>query len=144
MSNRVQRELCGAVPLRRFEPKESAPRRAEGPVTRRCRDLVACSGGGQLPGQFRFGVVRGSNVKAFEGGLLDPGAARGSVCRPLPAAGSRTRPHRVLISPPSIVKSAPVMFAARGEARKTTRSATSSGVVNRPVSTLAAVRSMTS
>src|SRR5262245_33524384 len=41
--------------------------------------------------------------------------------------------HSVLIRPPSITKSAPVIFAERSLARKSTRSATSSGRVNRPV-----------
>ena len=41
--------------------------------------------------------------------------------------------HVVLIRPPSMTKFAPVTFDVRSEARKTTRVATSSGVVKRPV-----------
>src|SRR3546814_302567 len=49
--------------------------------------------------------------------------------------------HKVLIRPPSITKSAPVTFPARSLARNNTRSATSSGKVNRPVSAPAAALS---
>src|SRR5271154_2637408 len=41
--------------------------------------------------------------------------------------------QRVVFRPPSMATSAPVMFPARGLARNRTRSATSAGVVNRPV-----------
>ena len=51
---------------------------------------------------------------------------------------ARAQGQIVVISPPSIVKSAPVMFMARSLARKRTRSATSSGRVNRPVTLSAA------
>src|SRR5215469_865824 len=44
-----------------------------------------------------------------------------------------TRGYKVWIRPPSMTKSAPVMFAARSLARNSTRSATSSGLVKRPV-----------
>src|SRR5580700_4805386 len=50
----------------------------------------------------------------------------------------RVLDQSVFISPPSMVKSAPVTFPARSPARKTMRSATSSGVVNRPVAASAA------
>src|SRR4051812_16446163 len=42
-------------------------------------------------------------------------------------------PHSVVISPPSITKSAPVTLPARSLANRRTRSATSCGWVNRPV-----------
>ena len=41
--------------------------------------------------------------------------------------------YKVWIRPPSMTKSAPVMFEARSLARKSTKSATSSGRVKRPV-----------
>src|SRR5262249_9091725 len=52
--------------------------------------------------------------------------------------------QRVVISPPSITKSAPVVLPARSLARTRTRSATSSGWVNRPVGLWAAAWAATS
>jgi hypothetical protein len=50
----------------------------------------------------------------------------------------------VVINPPSILRSDPVMLPDRSLARNTTRSATYSGVVNRPVAAAPAVAALTS
>src|SRR5882757_39930 len=49
----------------------------------------------------------------------------------------------VVTVPPSILRSEPVMLAARALAKNTTRSATSSGVVNRPVDAVLAIAAIT-
>ena len=50
----------------------------------------------------------------------------------------------MVTKPPSILRSDPVMLADRSLARNTIRSATSFGVVNRPVAAAAAVVALTS
>lgn len=65
--------------------------------------------------------------------------------RCLPRSGSFVtgRSQIVVTKPPSILRSDPVMFADRSLARNTTRSATSSGVVNRPMAAAPAVADRT-
>src|SRR2546423_2291741 len=55
----------------------------------------------------------------------------------------RDGPYRVLTRPPSMTTSDPVMLSARSLAKDRTRSATSSGWVNRPVTASPAARSAT-
>src|SRR5579863_4812066 len=78
--------------------------------------------------------------------IVDPAAM--AAAAPASALRGRAGPgdgklHRVGFMPPSMAKSAPVMFPARGLARNSTRSATSSGWVNRPVGVPATAASAT-
>src|SRR5262245_13179230 len=66
-----------------------------------------------------------------------PGRPHGLVHQHMPGGGMvcvlADNRQRVVMRPPSMTKSAPVMLPARSLARRRTRSATSSGWVNRPV-----------
>ena len=85
------------------------------PTTTSCRSC--------LPERRPAFIRGGSSVSSR---LRSPPSPRRAV--PLGGGG-----HTVLTRPPSITYCDPVTFAVRGEASITTRVATSSGVVNRPV-----------